>query len=413
MDGFIACAEYAKTGADLLFVMNYPAYVGVDPEDVYEDNLYEELYPGLGYKYSARELLMKLYRDQSTSTNLNAFIRKDDKSQDDNEKVKSALTDLAFYITNKIWEEATAVEELSGNFYFCIGGVNSVNPFSRDVIKCELVVYSDYLPEERLLLPSIAGVVYDNKGDQIAIDLKNYDEIYLDFNGSMAFLGTETWLYKQLRDGMDSKRCKGVFVSGGVQASEPPKTLSSKSGHLNRLSCATLNQLYHPESAESLFELLSAYVTPCFTVTNNIVANLIVSMHDLEGFMESKRFNRFLKHLARAYYFPLASRPPPGKIYDYYTAFILVAVLSNKQESIPVEIKRAFYSASHGALLVTTQTTWADALKEFLQSLRSALTADHAIDSLTLREIRELELWPALDPIEVFDVTIKIRDLIH
>ncbi len=32
--GFFALAEYAKTGADVLFVMNYPAYIGVQDDEV-------------------------------------------------------------------------------------------------------------------------------------------------------------------------------------------------------------------------------------------------------------------------------------------------------------------------------------------------------------------------------------------
>lgn len=31
VDGFYALAEYAKTGADCLFIMNYPAYVDDPP----------------------------------------------------------------------------------------------------------------------------------------------------------------------------------------------------------------------------------------------------------------------------------------------------------------------------------------------------------------------------------------------
>ncbi len=41
-----------KTGADVLFVMNYPAYVGEDCPD----DSYAAFHPGLGYKYSSDQV---------------------------------------------------------------------------------------------------------------------------------------------------------------------------------------------------------------------------------------------------------------------------------------------------------------------------------------------------------------------
>ena len=49
----MALAEYARTGADVLFVINYPAYVGVAPADA--DPAYAEANPGLGFRYSAAQ----------------------------------------------------------------------------------------------------------------------------------------------------------------------------------------------------------------------------------------------------------------------------------------------------------------------------------------------------------------------
>ena len=55
IDGLLALAEYARTGSDVLFITNYPAYVGVEENDV--DASYAESNPGLGYRYSAKEVL--------------------------------------------------------------------------------------------------------------------------------------------------------------------------------------------------------------------------------------------------------------------------------------------------------------------------------------------------------------------
>ena len=46
VDGFLALAEYAKTGADVLYTMNYPAYLAGDAAE--ED--FEAKHPGLGFR---------------------------------------------------------------------------------------------------------------------------------------------------------------------------------------------------------------------------------------------------------------------------------------------------------------------------------------------------------------------------
>ena len=59
VDGFFALAEYAKTGADVLFIMNYPAYINVAAEDP----TFETKNPGLGFKYSAQQVFDSLPAD--------------------------------------------------------------------------------------------------------------------------------------------------------------------------------------------------------------------------------------------------------------------------------------------------------------------------------------------------------------
>ncbi len=41
-----------KTGADVLFIMNYPAYIGEESADV----SYHTKHPGLGYKYTSDQV---------------------------------------------------------------------------------------------------------------------------------------------------------------------------------------------------------------------------------------------------------------------------------------------------------------------------------------------------------------------
>jgi hypothetical protein len=56
VDGFLALAEYSKNGADVLFVMNYPAYVG----ETGVDDTFHDRHPGLGYKYTSEQVSLVL-----------------------------------------------------------------------------------------------------------------------------------------------------------------------------------------------------------------------------------------------------------------------------------------------------------------------------------------------------------------
>ena len=52
VDGFYALAKYAQSGADVLFIMNYPAYL--NPTNY---NVCEELELGLGFRYNTAAYL--------------------------------------------------------------------------------------------------------------------------------------------------------------------------------------------------------------------------------------------------------------------------------------------------------------------------------------------------------------------
>jgi hypothetical protein len=114
------------------------------------------------------------------------------KGRSPNDKMKSAMTDLAFCMMREVWLDLPA--EGRGSCFFCIGGVNAINPFSAMAVKNEIVVYADAI-KERLppeSVPAVEGAVYNMDGVlQPELDLAAYDEIYIDFNGSMAFFGEE------------------------------------------------------------------------------------------------------------------------------------------------------------------------------------------------------------------------------
>ncbi len=180
------------------------------------------------------------------------------KGKSPNDKMKSAMTDLAFCMARDVWLDLPAVGR--GSCFFCIGGVNAINPFSATAVKNEIVVFADTikegLPTEPI--PADEGAVYSMDGvRQPELDLTAYDEIYIDFNGSMAFFGEE-WQRRLCDPAIARKvqpaskedhhisaiacllsrllQIRGVFVMGGVYADATPMTMPSIPNVLNRFS---------------------------------------------------------------------------------------------------------------------------------------------------------------------------------
>lgn len=57
VDGFFALAEYASTGADVVFVMNYPAYLNDNLKIEKNAHPIGEIQNGLGFDYDQMEYL--------------------------------------------------------------------------------------------------------------------------------------------------------------------------------------------------------------------------------------------------------------------------------------------------------------------------------------------------------------------
>ena len=63
---FLSCCapvSHTQTGADVLFIMNYPGYVGVPVDGVNgDDEDYQDKHPGLGFKYTSKKVPSALRR---------------------------------------------------------------------------------------------------------------------------------------------------------------------------------------------------------------------------------------------------------------------------------------------------------------------------------------------------------------
>lgn len=330
VDGFYALAEYAKMGADCLFIMNYPQYMMNEGKNIDV----KELEFGKGYDYSY-------------------------------EVTKTQMTDYAYEMAMQVWNEF----KTNNTIYFCIGGINSINPFSKGSIKNEIKVYSDVVfPNYNFNESEVSeGLIYKENKELKELNINNYTEIYIDFNGSMAFLNDE-WL--NILEKIKPK-LKGFFIMGGVYSNgEMIQTMPAVPNVLNRMSCCTMNQFYHPENAARFFNFIKEskdLQKITYTVSNNIVEDFTIekiektcdtdiidakgnvfSYDPIIGFLKRNNLNKpFLSSIANKYYHTNA---PPRKVFDYYTAIVLKSVFENKPlKSIN---KYLIYDNNYGITLI-------------------------------------------------------------
>ena len=108
-----------------------------------------------------------------------------------NDTMKHAMTDMAFAITGRVWTDLPT--DTRGKCFFCIGGINAINPVSATAVTNEIAVYVEELKEQDYsrIFPD-EGAFYDMDGSRMEpLVLADYDEIYMDFNGSMAFFNAQ------------------------------------------------------------------------------------------------------------------------------------------------------------------------------------------------------------------------------
>ncbi len=71
--------------------------------------------------------------DDDAPTTYKEFLERYKKLESANDCMKSAMTDIAFEMTKRAWRDLQV--ECCGNCFFCIGGVNAINPFSATAVK--------------------------------------------------------------------------------------------------------------------------------------------------------------------------------------------------------------------------------------------------------------------------------------
>ena len=387
VDGFIALAKYAQSGADVLFIMNYPAYL--DPEMTDGAKVGEE--NGLGYKFttetylSVSDALLKgndtLKAKYSKYSALRTKYQKmEGNSAGDNYGIKRMITDLSFTLAFGVWDAVAFAGK--GKLYFNVGGINSMSPFAAKFLKNEMFVYADFIPENRINISCDEDSTYNSQG--ITFDLETLfatkDQIYMDFNGSMAFYGP-AWRGRMTHlDG--EQKLKAVFVMGGVFSFEKPKTMPKLDGNLNRFSCATMNQLYSPKKTAQFFDDMRTKNIPVSVIANNVV-------EDVGGlwkqFLISNKVNStYLEKLASTYYTNHYS--PPKKVFDFYTALALTKTMQQAgSTSIGEQKHDLHYDNEYGVCFISKKNeSWGTSITDYYSRIdRAVINTDSEFIKMT------------------------------
>jgi hypothetical protein len=429
VDGFYGLAKYAQSGADVLFVMNYPAYLqqGIKNSDTCTVNE-----SGLGYSYGLEAVETITLQNHRSHPNFDAyteFLASCSNSSFTRNKVfQTALDRMAFFVANKVWEDSPSTVA-KGKLFFVSGGINSINPFHVSAIKNELLVYAPllkangYFDGEQRPATSRPGIISKDSADiaTLAVFLSAYTRLYLDFSGSMAFYDA----YWQHQLNVNAASIKACVIMGGVQTNTAPTTMPAIENTLNRFSCSTMNQLYHPAFTYSFLSLLARTTSPTFVISNNAVQLLLTQFRGKNTDVGWELFVRnngiyspFLEKLAQEYYnSPYNS--PPHKAFDYYSAFVLSEYINNQtslqKKGVP---KNLVFDGTYGISLVSDQPTFPTAVRQYISNIdiTPVSTDPPFIAKKKLNFQKETELLPRISDVRVLpimDMTFILNPVTH
>ena len=350
-DGFYAIAKYAKdTDADVLFIMNYPGYMQMQG---IESGVQSQ---GLGYRYDTGTYLRAQERDWPLAEN-------------PRDHMKRALDMITISIISKVWDEQPNPRK--GRLYFCSGGINDINPFSADKLKNEVLVYGEMVDAAKFAeepsLDSHQNRILQCSGEMSTLSIDDFmegrSEVYVDFNGSMAWLDGE-WCYQLTRLARGSIKC--AVVQGGVLAALPPETMPAIDGVLNRLSCATMNQLYSPSKTSLFFRLMRLLEVPVYMVSNDSTKDCKTT-DAVYAFLESAGiFTPTVRQCAALYY--NSAYNPPKKPFDFYSANALASLLNGASlEASPLTLH---FDSKYGTVLLDASEDWDAVVDTYAKSVR-------------------------------------------
>lgn len=304
-DGFMALPLYYKAAmdnnADVVFIMNYPAYLLDKHNKIGEyhmgdnDTIYgqknDEKEVGKGYTYGLYEFLMNRKTDELKKE----FLEDEKKTnfltnfQNVKETYMNCIDNMVWIIVNSIWKWCEQINYPTNTtntkpkpkiiYVFDHKAINTINPFSVKSIKDELEVY-DFKKTSFFTIEDQSPTIehFTNIKDFYTSAVPLYSHIYIDMNGSMA------WFKEQGNEKSFISKIKRCYVMGGILDNSVVDTMSAVPGVLNRLSSATMNQLYAPECTKRFFNALGDKL---LFITNNEINAWV----NKEGNKWSKKYN--------------------------------------------------------------------------------------------------------------------------
>lgn len=200
----------------------------------------------------------RITEDVVMSSEEDAFLKPNPKVAKLYKDTRNAILDAIYNMTcamvKAIWSDKGKVfivgKNEKGDY-----NINRVNPFFIDFLSDDVETYANV----------IKPLTDDEKSKLLTTppNIEPYRRIAIDFNGSFAF-------YSRFEDYMKSiiasEKLIGVYVMGGVESKESPKTLNMY--NIVRLSSATMNQVYHPKNTFKFFQELKLQSSAIPTAEN-------------------------------------------------------------------------------------------------------------------------------------------------
>jgi FtsZ-binding cell division protein ZapB len=439
IDGMFAVAKYIRSGHDVLFIMNFPAYLKYSDDAIDEDSN-PAIKPGLGYIYSAYDMLESrepenpphLSKKLKLECNKYYLLNKDKEcdlpvnnkydniykyvmspvtegipggipesyrntkinlsnnnhKNSINNQVINVFNNITINMLKNIYSNINDIKKGS-LYYSCKFSknydyyFNSINPFYWNTTKNEMSVYSNVCTFKK---DNNNNVDYDNVDnvDNIIIaennqllntlnlftltNIINTDtDIYIDFNGSMGFFNDKWYnLLTTVRN-----KIKGVVIMGGICGNKEAQTKGPSQKNLNRFSCSTMNQLYHPPNTKRFFDFLSGensiekQIDNVYIVVNNQVEKL-------KGYEDTKFltdtlpkfltdndiYSEILLEYAKMYYSQgelpkYKYKKNDRKPFDLYSAFLLCKLINkNSTDEFKEKTNTLYYDSTYGITLV-------------------------------------------------------------
>lgn len=313
-DGFISVALYAKTGADLLFIINIPyPYSELQNDETLQEKIEEkEGYNKASDKPTDPDSKTSFYKDFKNPYGLGYKYKRY------NDEAKKHVQ-LCINFVSKIWSENNAKGALNflyshsdGKYFY-----NTINPFSGNTLSNDIEVYK-YTTTKNT----------ENHMNCTLESIVSNKDIYMDMNGSCAFYNYVSDFDKLVF----TDRFKGLYVMGGIDGLVMPDTLNHP--FMNRIHIATMNQVYAPKAAGNIF-VKAAKIAPVKFVTNNEVnanANYGISLEKTLPYILSNFGGETLQKIFRDYYIE-KNKQPPIKLFDPMTSLVLIKDLLQQQQT--------------------------------------------------------------------------------